>query len=39
MFQLAEALNRTLEEVMEMPRFQVLGWLAYFRIKESRTKK
>jgi len=39
MFQLAEALNRTLDEVMLMPRVQIIGWLAYFRIKDSRTKK
>tara|TARA_R100000458_G_C8165551_1_gene167984 strand:+ start:523 stop:633 length:111 start_codon:yes stop_codon:yes gene_type:complete len=35
---LAEALGRTLEEVMLMPKNEVLGWLAYFRIKDSRQK-
>ncbi len=35
MFQLAEALHKTVEEIMEMSASEFMGWVEYYKIKEN----
>ena len=37
-FQLAEHLNKTVQEIFELNEAEIQGWVAYFKIKERREK-
>jgi hypothetical protein len=39
MFQLAEALHKTVGEIMEMSASEFMGWVEYYKIKEKRSKR
>ena len=38
-YQLAEALHKSVDEVQAMSEEQFMGWVAYFRIKQERSKR
>ena len=38
LFQLAEHLHRTVEEIFEMNEAELKGWVAYFKIKEKKER-
>lgn len=38
-YSLADALNKTVGEIMELPIAEVEGWVAYYKIKEERQER
>jgi len=39
LFQLAEALHKSIQEILTLPLAEIQGWAAYFNIKAEQQKK